>query len=168
MEDIARQAGVGRATLYRYFDSKDALVSAVIRAEAERFFGQLDEAITDCGAREERLVEGFAVALEYVRHHPLLEKLLRAEPEALLPYLLGDSPLVSEATEAVSQRIGADTDEAEVIPSCSIAAREAAEVVVRLVLSLALSPDSVLGTEDREGARRLARRLLVPSLCARH
>ena len=43
-------------------------------------------------------------------------------------------------------------------------ARSAAELVVRLVLSLALSPDSALGIESDEGARDLARRYLVPGL----
>ena len=46
-------------------------------------------------------------------------------------------------------------------------AGEVAELLVRLVLSLALSPDSVLGAHDHDGARRLARRYLVPGLHAR-
>lgn len=158
MDDVARRAGLSRATLYRHFESKDALVQTVILAEAETFFKRLDVALADVGPTEERLVEGFAFALQYVRRHALLHKLLRTEPEALLPYLLGDSRLIPMATAAVAGRVPGD---GSVDPDT---ARAAAELVVRLVLSLGLSPESELGTETPEGARQLARRYLVPGL----
>jgi AcrR family transcriptional regulator len=158
MDDVARRAGLSRATLYRHFDSKDAVVQAVILAEAERFFDRLDVALAGVDRVEERVVEGFAFALPYLARHALLRKLLRTEPEALLPYLLGDSRLIPIATEAVAARVPGDS---EVDPRD---ARSVAELLVRLVLSLALSPDSALGIDDAEGARRLARRYLVPGL----
>lgn len=154
MEDIARRARLARATLYRHFESKDALVRAVILAEAQRFFDALDVAIAGRRRSEERLVEGFAFALQYAHDHALLQKLLRNEPETLLPYLLGDSRLIRLATDAVAQRI-----ESSRIDTPS--PRETAELAVRLVLSLALSPESSLGADDAEGARRLARRHLT-------
>jgi AcrR family transcriptional regulator len=157
MEDVARRAGLGRATLYRHFPSKDALVQAIILAETQAFFAALDGAVAGCDSAEARLVEGFAFALDYVRGHALLAKLLRTEPETLLPYLIGGGQLIAVATDAVAQRIhGA--------PARSAGERETAELLVRLVLSLALTPQSALGAEDRDGAVRLARRHLVPSL----
>jgi AcrR family transcriptional regulator len=161
MDDVARRAGLARATLYRYFQSKDALVQSVIMAEAERFFAALDTAVAECRRADERLVEGFAFALHFVRGHALLQKLLRTEPEAVLPYLLGDSRLIATATEAVASRIPGDASGPPVEREDALAA---AELVVRLVLSLALSVDSTLGAEDSDGARRLARRYLVPGL----
>jgi AcrR family transcriptional regulator len=161
MDDVARRAGLSRATLYRHFESKDALVQAVILSEAERFFAKIDVALAGVCRSEERVVEGFAFALRYVRRHALLRKLLRTEPEALLPYLLGDSRLIPIATEAVAARIPGDAGHGTVDPED---ARSAAELVVRLVLSLALTPDSSLGVDDAAGARRLARRYLVPGL----
>src|SRR5437660_12622409 len=74
MDDVARRAGLSRATLYRHFDSKDALVQAVILAEAERFFAALDVALAGLERSEERVVEGFAFGLRYVRTHGLLAK----------------------------------------------------------------------------------------------
>ncbi len=155
MEDVARRAGLGRATLYRHFQSKDALVQTIILAENDAFFAALDAAIAECSSDEERLVEGFAFALEYVRAHRLLRKLLRTEPETLLPYLIGGGQLIRVATDALCTRIHAEQ---------SVHARENAELLVRLVLSLALTPESLLGAEDRDGAIRFARRHLVPSL----
>jgi AcrR family transcriptional regulator len=46
MEDIARQAGVGSSTLYRYFDSKDAMVTAPL-GEPGVMAARLREAPTD-------------------------------------------------------------------------------------------------------------------------
>jgi AcrR family transcriptional regulator len=157
MEDVARRAGLGRATLYRHFQSKDALVQAIILAEAEGFFAALDGAVGECASDEERLIEGFAFALHYVRAHALLAKLLRSEPETLLPYLIGGGQLIAIATEAVCAQI-------QEAPAKSSRARETGELLVRLVLSLALTPESILGVEDRQGAIRFARRHLVPSL----
>jgi AcrR family transcriptional regulator len=157
MEDVARRAGLGRATLYRHFQSKDALVQTIILAENDAFFAALDGAIAECPSDEERLVEGFAFALEYTRGHALLRKLLRTEPETLLPYLIGGGQLIRVATDALCARIHGDASD-------SLRGRESAELLVRLVLSLALTPDSILGAEDREGALRFARRHLVPSL----
>lgn len=159
MEDVARRAGLGRATLYRHFASKDALVQAIILSEAEAFFAALDGAVADCETDEERLTEGFAFAIDYVRNHALLAKLLRTEPETLLPYLIGGGQLITIATEAVAQRIHGDASRSE-------RDHETAELLVRLVLSLALTPQSGLGAEDRRGAITLARRHLVPSLRA--
>lgn len=155
MEDVARRARLGRATLYRHFQSKDALVRAIILDEAQAFFSALDAALADCRSDEERLTEGFAFALDYARGHALLTKLLRSEPETLLPYLIGGGELVRIATEGVYARVHEHPGER---------ARETAELLVRLVLSLALTPESGLGVEDRAGAIRFARRHLVTSL----
>ncbi|HZU40943.1 MAG TPA: helix-turn-helix domain-containing protein [Solirubrobacteraceae bacterium] len=157
MEDVARRAGLGRATLYRHFQSKDALVREIILAETEAFFAALDGALAECSSDAERLVEGFAFALHYIRAHALLNKLLRSEPETLLPYLIGGGELIRTATRDVCARVHGDGGDAERV-------RESAELLVRLVLSLALTPESALGADTPEGAKRLARRHLVTSL----
>jgi AcrR family transcriptional regulator len=162
MEDVARAAGLGRATLYRHFASKEALVRTIIALEVDQFFEALDDAITSCVGPEERLAEGFAFALDYVRGHAMLNRLLRTEPETLLPYLIGDGRLIELATAAVIARIDAEPGSRSIDAEDE---RVSAELAVRLVLSLALSPTSAVASSDRESARRLARRHLVPT-CA--
>jgi AcrR family transcriptional regulator len=60
MNDVARSAGVSKGTLYAYFNSKDELFEAIIRAEkaqaAERLCtfkreGEVKEMLTDFGVR---------------------------------------------------------------------------------------------------------------------
>ncbi|WP_317890549.1 TetR/AcrR family transcriptional regulator [Acidicapsa ligni] len=39
LDEIARQSGIGNATLYRHFPTRDALIEAVYRSEVERLAG---------------------------------------------------------------------------------------------------------------------------------
>src|SRR5436190_23651368 len=49
VERILAESGVGRASFYRHFQSKDELVVAVLRARDERWRLWLDEAVTAHG-----------------------------------------------------------------------------------------------------------------------
>ncbi|MFI5776889.1 TetR/AcrR family transcriptional regulator [Nocardia sp. NPDC051570] len=72
MADIARAAGCSRATLYRYFDSRQAVQSAFVHREARRVAAAVTDeirAITDPGARA---VAGMRASLRIVRSDPLL------------------------------------------------------------------------------------------------
>lgn len=45
MEDIGRTAGVSRATVYRYFPSREAVMSGVIIRAAERYLDRISPRI---------------------------------------------------------------------------------------------------------------------------
>ncbi|MEU6716796.1 helix-turn-helix domain-containing protein [Nonomuraea sp. NPDC046802] len=55
MTDIAKAAGVGRATLYRYFPSREALVQALYQTAVSDLFGKIDDANLDAVPVEEAL-----------------------------------------------------------------------------------------------------------------
>ena len=142
-----------------YPGTTDELVRSIILAEADRFFVALAGTVAAHTTAEERVIEGFAFALEYLRGHLLFQRLLRTEPEALLPHLVRDNNLILVARATVAALIADER----------MSARDAepiAELLARLVLSLALNPDSALGADDQASARRLARRYLVPALRA--
>ena len=161
MDDVARRAGLARVTLYRHFESKDALVEAVVLRETERFFAALDAAISPPRRLEDRVVEGFAFAIEFLEGHALMQRLLRSEPETVLPYLTGQSPVVAAARRAVAERLS-DGDLED--PLSQSRAQSVAELLVRLVHSFLLSPDGSIGLNTRAGARRFARRHLAAAL----
>ncbi|MFG1710945.1 TetR/AcrR family transcriptional regulator [Nonomuraea sp. M3C6] len=55
MTDIAKAAGVGRATLYRYFPSREALVQALYQTAVSDLFSKIDDANLDAAPVEEAL-----------------------------------------------------------------------------------------------------------------
>ncbi len=72
MHEIATAAGCSRATLYRYFENRDALYTAYVHREARRLYQEVSEqvaAVTDPAAR---LIEGVITALRAVRQSPAL------------------------------------------------------------------------------------------------
>jgi AcrR family transcriptional regulator len=154
MEDVARHAHLSRVTIYRRFPGKEALVEAVILWEAQRFFAELEAAVAGLDSVEERIVEAFVHTLGAAREQRLLNRLLRTEPETILPYLTTDGGRViaagREFLAGQMRRAGSDVPPREI--------ETVAEVVARLVLSYILTP----GLETPREARRFARRYVAP------
>ncbi len=86
VEDVAREAGVSRATVYRYFPGgRDELISAVVAWEFARFFLRLYEEVADADSLEEVMERGLMFAHRAVVGHEVLQRILVTEPETLLP-----------------------------------------------------------------------------------
>src|ERR1700682_4115188 len=63
LDDVARQAGCSRATVYRMFPGgKDAVLDAVARAEVDRFFVAIAARLETAKSLEELLVAGMCEA----------------------------------------------------------------------------------------------------------
>ncbi|MGB6208235.1 TetR/AcrR family transcriptional regulator, partial [Mycobacterium sp.] len=72
MNEIAKAAGCSRATLYRYFENREALRSAYVNRETYRLFDAIKEQISDITDPRERLSAGIATTLRLVRESPAL------------------------------------------------------------------------------------------------
>lgn len=161
IDDVARASGLGRATIYRRFPSKNDLVTGVLLREARRFFAELDEAVAACATLEERLVEGFATTLRISREQRLVNRLLVLEPELLLPHATGQAgPLLAAARGYLARRLRAAQRQGD---AGDFDAEVVAEILIRLTHSLLLTPAGHIPLDD-EGARDFARRYLTPML----
>jgi len=49
MDDIAEAAGVSRRSLFRHFDSRDALIAAALESAIDDFYGELNNAVDQEG-----------------------------------------------------------------------------------------------------------------------
>ena len=148
MDDVARQAGLSRQSLYRYFDSKDALIQALVYREEEAFLEGIRRAYEHHGRLEDAMREAILFCLRTAREHPLLDRLLASEPEVLLPFLTTrGGGLVARARSVVEELAGRWDVAPELI-------HRAADVGVRATVSYVVTP-----TEDdsEDVARELAR-----------
>jgi AcrR family transcriptional regulator len=87
LDDVAREAGCARATVYRYFPGKQPLLNAVVAREADRITAAVLHAAIDAddltGAASAVLMTG----AEFLLGHDALRFVLTVEPELLLPHI---------------------------------------------------------------------------------
>jgi AcrR family transcriptional regulator len=174
MEDIAKRCGMSRITIYRRFPKKENLIEAVVLRELKSFLDCLERvgAESDGGAgagggglsAEDKMVERIALALQYLGNHPLLRRLLRTEPESILPSLtVNGGAVVDMAREHIAAFIrhdlfGPRTPPAEAERQVQVVA----ELGVRIVLSFILTPSSAIPMATLEDARAFAKDLIAP------
>ena len=97
LEDIANQAGLSRATVYRYFPGgRDQVISETITWEVGRFFSRIGEEISDLPDLEAKLVRGLEYGHQTILEHRLLQQVLTSEPEEFLEELSETTPLVHD------------------------------------------------------------------------
>ena len=138
--DVARRADLSRQTLYRYFPSRDALVSELVISETAKLIEQVLGAALAHQDPRDALEAGLLAALRATRDHPLLDRLLRTEPEALLPLLTTEgSPVMVQVRAIVEMILIERTPDLAADP---VEVRRFADVVARLLISYAISaPD---------------------------
>lgn len=87
LTDVARRAGVSRMTVYRRYPDVDA----VLRDLMTREFGSAMQAVAqriDGPDARTRLLDRLLASVAAFRSSPLMAKVIEAEPELLLPYVL--------------------------------------------------------------------------------
>ena len=162
MDDVAQQAGIGRATLYRRFGDKDQLVQAVILRECQQQLALIEQHLKGIGSVVDALLEAFVLAVTRAQGHPLLTRLLRSEPETILPYLTTELPEVTSFS-----RLYLAGQISKLQKNGLIAAKPAeqmAELLLRLFQSLVLSPAGVVDPADEHSVRSFANLFLRPLL----
>jgi AcrR family transcriptional regulator len=138
IEDAAREAGLSRATVYRYFPGgRDELLREVISWETTRFFVRLAEAVAGAGDFAGLLEEALLFAHRAVEEHDVLQKILQTEPERLLPTLTVESdrirPLISAFLVPFLEQESSGG-------AAAIDSALATDYVARMVLSFIASP----------------------------
>jgi AcrR family transcriptional regulator len=158
LDDVAAEAGTSRATLYRYFASKQAVVDAAVRLEAERVTAVLLAAAATTTTLEDAVVAVLRNAHRELTGHPALTYVAVFEPERLLPSLCfgGLDAFLARASDALAPAlarfVGADE------------AARAAEWLTRIGLALLCSPQGPVALDDEPAVRAYAAAFIVPAL----
>lgn len=162
VESIARRAGMGRATLYRVYDDKDAIVAAVLGRKVEESLAMLDDVMSRHDSIQDRMVEGFVTMLAAFRDDALLQRLLAVEPESVTPWLtVSGGPMIRLASDYLAGMLRA----ADVEIDADIDIDIISEMAVRLVHSLYSTPQGLIA-RDEASSRAFARRYMVDVLFA--
>lgn len=82
MEEIASQAGVGKGTLYLYFESKEELFRQTLRYATDLYYFKLKESLEKIDSPREKLHEVASLQINFLQEHLKLIYLLAGESMA--------------------------------------------------------------------------------------
>jgi AcrR family transcriptional regulator len=140
MEDVARAAGLSRATVYRLFPGgRDELFSAMVAWEMQRFFVRMAIAVADAPDFP-AVVEGALVfAHREIREHAALQKVLATEPDRLLRFMrLEQDRILADVVAYLRPMLGTEAAAGRVVPGVDL--DEATRYVATMGLSLMATP----------------------------
>ncbi|MRH91198.1 TetR family transcriptional regulator [Nocardia sp. SYP-A9097] len=158
MVEVARRGGLSLATLYRRFAGKSDLIEAVGLRQARQFIADADAAVQaeierDASAQDQ-IVALFIAFIEGLRGNQLLERLLKTEPETVLPYLtVQGAPVIELGRDYLAEFIARLQAEGKLPQYDPL---PLAEMIARSALSLALTPQTVIPLDDEAALRRFA------------
>ncbi len=162
MDDVARRAGYGRATLYRRFATRDDLVWAVVTVEVDQALRHIGARLLALPTLQDQLVEAFAGAVEHARTNRVWRRLLEVEADLLLPFLTtGGHSALDVARQLLGQLLTRAQAEGEVP---DLDAAMVVEVMVRTAHSMVLTSAGPVDVDDPVALRAFARADLVEPL----
>jgi AcrR family transcriptional regulator len=158
LDDVAREAGCSRATLYRYFDGKSALVRRAVDVELQRVTGCAVAAAAELSTLTDAVVAVVTIAARGLVDHRALQFLLAHEPEQILGQLAfgpGDLVLVRVGDAFVPsfmRWLSADD------------AQRAGDWLARILRSYVLMPKPSIDLTNPVEARGFLVKLVIPGL----
>jgi AcrR family transcriptional regulator len=161
VDDIARAAGLSRATVYRTFPrGKEGILGAVVETEVARLFSSLAVAMGEATDLEDLLVAGMVETARWLRSHEALGYLLEHEPGAVLPFVTfaGFDRVLLVAGDLAAPFFARwlEPDQAS----------RAAEWAVRIVMAYCSAPAPGTDLTDPADTRALVRGFVLPGILA--
>jgi AcrR family transcriptional regulator len=148
MHEIASAAGCSRATLYRYFENREALYTAYVHRESYRLYREMTEQINSVVDPRERLIEGMMASMRNVRESPALASWFATTQRPIGAEMAEQSEVIRALTEAFV--ISLAPDDPEVVA-------HRARWLVRVMTSLFLFPG-----HDEADERAMLEEFVVP------
>lgn len=148
MNEIAKAAGCSRATLYRYFESRDALHTAYVHRETHRLGRELLQSIESIEDPRERLIASIVATLRMVRESPALSSWFGSTRLPIGGELAGQSDVIAALATGFLSSLG---------PDDPAAIERRARWVVRQIISLLMFPG-----RDEDDERSMIEEYLVP------
>jgi AcrR family transcriptional regulator len=160
LDDVAREAGCSRATLYRYFDSKQDLVARTTAGELARTTSTAVAAARGEASFADAVTAVVVTAARELSGHAALRFLLDHEPAVVLAHLAfapGDRVL-TEVGDALAPAFAGWLHEADAI--------RAGDWIARVLRSYVLMPEPTVDLTDAREARAFLSDFVIPGLAA--
>ncbi|MEV0945515.1 TetR/AcrR family transcriptional regulator [Rhodococcus sp. NPDC049939] len=151
MADVARSAGCSRATLYRYFDSRQALQLAFVHREARRIGALIAAEVSRSGDAGDVIVNAMLAAIRLVREDPTLAAWFQLGDSGLAGQIANSSDVIESLGAAFLGHAGVKDEQTS----------RKARWLVRIIVSLLTVP----GT-DADDERTILEQFVAPVLVA--
>jgi AcrR family transcriptional regulator len=158
LDDVAKSAGVSRATVYRVFPGgKESVMRAAAQVEAGRLFRHFEERLKAASDLEELLVTGLVEGARSFAARPALRALLAhaspvPDPERPFPEL---EEIEGAIAAWAAPHLARFLEEGR--------ATRMADWVTRIAFSYAVCPSPAIDLADESDVRALVRELFIPS-----
>ncbi len=158
LDDVAREAGCARATVYRCFPGKQALFSAVLARELEALGARAVGAAAQTDSLADAVVAVMLVGAETFDTHAALRFVVEHEQEILAPQLSFErgSAVLSGAAVLIAPAF------TRFLPPAR--AERLGEWVARLTLSYLLNPSELVRLDDPARVRALVVDYVMPGV----
>ena len=156
MHEIAAAAGCSRATLYRYFENREALYTAYVHREARRLYEEVSEQVAAVTDPAQRLIEGVITALNAVRDSPALSSWFATAQRPIGGEMAEHSEVIRALVEGFVRSLAGETGQSD-----DIVGRRA-RWLVRVMVSLLVFP-GVDEADERTMLAEFVAPLVIPA-----
>jgi TetR/AcrR family transcriptional repressor of uid operon len=159
VEDVARVAGVSRATAYRRFPGKPALVGAAIGHEVARALGAMAGAVADAPTLDDAVTAMICTGARTLATSVALSSVVASDPGALAPYLdfAGGEALLARLADGLAPLLA---------PWAADPVR-AGEWVARVGIDLLRTPTPMVDPFDPVAVRDFVTTFVTPGIAPR-
>jgi AcrR family transcriptional regulator len=148
MNEIARAAGCSRATLYRYFENREALRTAYVHRETHRLTDAIKKQISSVDDPAERLIAHVTTTLRLVRENPALAAWFATTHPPIGGEMAEQSEVITAVAAAFVNSLGTDDP---------TAVENRGRWLVRVITSLLIFPG-----RDAADERAMVEQFVVP------
>jgi AcrR family transcriptional regulator len=161
-DDVAKEAGLSRATVYRYFSGRRPLLLALVAREAGRLADVVRAAVAGTDSAADALVAAAGAAVEHLESVEALRFVLEHEPETVMPFLALDrANQAFDAAAAIAVELLHPWLDA---PAAARAGEWLARLVTAYIVSLDCADGAPTCLADPDAVRALVADFVVPGL----
>jgi TetR/AcrR family transcriptional repressor of uid operon len=156
LDDVAREAGCARATVYRCFANKQQLLTALVLREAGRLHDRVVAAAATADDLGDAITAVVVTSVDSLRTDPALAFICAHEPELLLPFLAfeREDAVLRNAAALVAPAFTRFLDDG--------ASLRLGEWIARITFSYLFSPSENFDIGDDVSVRALVSDFVLP------